>query len=57
LETLTSLFLLNKNYGLNDYSLMGSLFWVSILGDIRAAFDGNDIPTTFKEPEGKGNYY
>jgi len=41
----------------NDYSLMGSLFWVSILGDIRASFDENDIPTTFEEPEVKGNYY
>jgi hypothetical protein len=36
---------------------MGSLFWVSILGDIGAAFGRNDIPTTFEELEGKKNYY
>jgi len=51
-KTLTSYF---YYYDLdNDYSLIGSLFWVSILGDIGAAFDGNDIPTTFDKSEGKG---
>jgi len=30
---------------------------MSILGDIGAALDGNDITTTFEETEGKGNYY
>jgi len=36
---------------------MGSLFWVSILSDIEAAFKRNDIPTTFQELKGKRNYY
>ena len=36
---------------------MGSLLWVSVLGDTEAAFDEDDIPTTFEETEGKGNYY
>jgi len=54
-KTLTSYF---YYYDLdNDYSLIGSLFWMSILGDIGAAFDGNHIPATFEESEGKGNCY
>ncbi|KEH16687.1 hypothetical protein MTR_0116s0130 [Medicago truncatula] len=30
---------------------MGSLLWVTVLGDTEAVFDEDDIPTTFEKTE------